>query len=107
MARESSWNSSPPPARLQGLPRSFRDTLPPLAAQFKGRQVDAKPAPTPVYAVLRAWLTAEPVIRREFPRRFATLLQEPAFREGLVKNLSTHPEWEPVLFPKPASPPSR
>lgn len=97
----------PSAALLQGLPRSFRDTLPPLAAQFKGRQVDPKPAPAPAYAVLKAWLTAELAIRREFPRRFAPLLQEPAFRAGLVKNLSTHPEWEPVLFPKPASPPAR
>lgn len=94
----------PSAAFLQKLPRSFRDTVPPLAAQFKGKSVEAKPAALPGYAVLKPWLAAEPSIRREFPKRFAKLAQEPAFREALVKNLASHPEWEPVLFPpKPAS----
>ena len=94
----------PTAAFLQGLPRSFRDTLPPLAAKFKGKSVEPKGVSVPTYAALKPWLTAEPVIRREFPRRFAPLAKDHAFREALVKNLSSHPEWEPVLFPpKPAS----
>ncbi|HSW03156.1 hypothetical protein [Aquabacterium sp.] len=94
----------PTAAFLQGLPRSFRDTLPPLAAKFKGKPVEPKATPAPAYAALKPWLSAEPVIRREFPRRFGALAKDPAFREALVKNLSSHPEWEPVLFPpKPAS----
>ena len=97
----------PTAAFLQGLPRSFRDTLPPLAAHFKGKSVEPKPAPMPTYAALKPWLTAEPAIRREFPRRFVTLAHDPAFREALVKNLASHPEWEPILFPKPASGASR
>ena len=93
---------------LKGLPRSFRDTLPPLAKQFAGKTIEPKPAPALNYAALKPWLTAEPVIRREFPKRFGVLAKDAAFREALVKNLSTHPEWEPVLFPpKPPSSASR
>lgn len=98
----------PSAAFLQGLPRSFRDTLPPLAGQFKGKSVEPKPGPAPTYAALKPWLSAEPAIRREFPKRFAALAKEGTFREALVKNLASHPEWEPVLFPpKPASSASR
>jgi hypothetical protein len=94
----------PTAAFLQGLPRSFRDTLPPLAEKFKGKSVEPKGFSVPSYAALKPWLTAEPAIRREFPRRFAALAKDASFREALVKNLSSHPEWEPVLFPpKPAS----
>lgn len=98
--------SRPSAAFLQKLPRSFRDTLPPLAAQFKGKNVTPQPLPMPAYAALRPWLSAEPAIRREFPRRFAALARDAAFRDALAANLSAHPEWEPVLFPKPASAPA-
>jgi len=92
---------------LPSVPRAFRDTIPSRAAALKGGRVEPKPAPMPGYAALKAWLAAEPVIRREFPRRFITLAKDAAFRDGLVKNLSAHPEWEPILFPKPpASSPS-
>ncbi len=106
-AEKGSIAPRPSAAFLQGLPRSFRDTLPPLAAHFKGKTVEAKPAPMPGYAALKPWLTAEPAIRREFPRRFATLAHDATFREALVKNVASHPEWEPILFPKPASGASR
>jgi len=97
----------PTAAFLQKLPRSFRDTLPPLAAQFKGKALEPKPAPMPGYAALKPWLAAEPAIRREFTKRFVKLAQEPAFRDALVKNMASHPEWEPVLFPpKPATTPA-
>lgn len=92
---------------LPSVPRAFRDTIPSRAAALKGGRVEPKPAPMPGYAALKPWLAAEPVIRREFPRRFSALAKDTAFRDGLVKNLTAHPEWDPVLFPKPpASAPS-
>jgi hypothetical protein len=93
---------------LPAVPRAFRDTIPTRAAALKGTRPEPKAAPMPGYAALKPWLTAEPVIRREFPRRFAALAKDAAFRDGLVKNLAAHPEWEPVLFPPkpPASNPS-
>lgn len=97
----------PVPGFLQGVPRSFRDTIPPRAAQLKGKPAEPKPLPAPTYAALKPWLGAEPVIRREFPRRFRPFARDSAFREGLVKNLAAHPEWEPVLFPpQPPSAPA-
>jgi len=92
---------------LPSVPRAFRDTIPSRAAALKGKRPEPQAAPTPGYGALKAWLTAEPVIRREFPRRFAALAKDAAFRDALVKNLAAHPEWEPILFPKPpASNPS-
>jgi hypothetical protein len=94
---------SPRPAAgfLPSVPRAFRDTIPSRAAALKGQRVEARAAPAPGYAALKGWLSAEPVIRREFPRRFVALARDAAFRDGLVKNLAAHPEWEPILFPKP------
>jgi hypothetical protein len=67
---------------LPAVPRAFRDTIPTRAAALKGTRAEPKAAPTPGYAALKPWLTAEPVIRREFPRRFAALAKDAAFREG-------------------------
>jgi hypothetical protein len=77
----------------------------------KDRQVEPQPAPLPSYEELAEWLSAEPAIRRAFPRRFAARARESAFRSGLAQHLGQHPEWEPVLFPerfiKPTPSPSR
>ena len=95
----------PPAGWLQSLPRAFRDTLPPKAAQFKG--------PPPVlkarlahqahqalsYAALQPWLTAEALVRHDFPTRFAALLQDPEFRSSVLTHLRQHPEWETTLHP--------
>lgn len=81
------------------LPRSFRDTIGRRLSQLAGRPVEGKPLPPPSYADLAPWLAAEPAIRRDFPRRFATLARDPAFRSGLQSHLAAHPEWDAVLNP--------
>ena len=91
--------SRPPPGWLQILPRAFRDTLPPKAAQFKGPPPALKARAALSYAALQPWLTAEAPVRRDFPARFAALLQEPEFRRGVLANLAQHPEWEATLHP--------
>lgn len=96
----------PTPEQLRAVPRAFRDPLPLRAAQFAGKQPTLRPLPAPGYAELQPWLTAEKPLRADFPRRFAPLARDPAFRRALVDNLAAHPEWKPVLFPeapKPAS----
>jgi hypothetical protein len=94
----------PASAWLQRIPRSFRDTVAPRAGLFKGPAPTLRPAAALSYAALQPWLDAEPALRREFPRRFAELLKEPAFRAAVSSHLSQHPEWEPVLYPtRPAS----
>jgi len=99
----------PTPAQMQRVPRGFRDALPLRTAAFKDKAVTAKPAAAPTYADLRDWLAGETALRRPFPRRFAALARDGAFRAGLVEHLARHPEWEPLLFPerftKPASAP--
>ena len=41
-------------------------------------------------------------------QRFIPKAHDPAFRQALVANLRSHPEWDPILFPekyKPKPPP--
>ncbi len=99
----------PDPAWLRTVPRAFRDPIPPRLARFSASAPTPAAQPAPRYENLAAWLQGEPSLRREFPRRFAPLLRDPAFRAEVAKNLGAHPEWEPVLFPerfvKPASAP--
>jgi hypothetical protein len=89
----------PPGAWLARIPRQFRDTLPPRAAQLKGPPPQAKAKGPLSYASLQPWLVAEPSVRQEFPGRFAELLADPAFRESVTTHLSQHPEWESALKP--------
>ena len=86
------------------MPRMFRDRIPSQAARLKDAVVDAAPLPAPSYAALRDWLTAEPTIRHDFPRRFAELARSGAFRSSLEAGLAQHPEWKSVLHPPPARP---
>jgi len=94
----------PTPDFFPALPRPFMDTLPPRAKLFES----ANPAPKPLgaigYADAQPWIDAEPALRRGELPRWRALAREPAFRDGLIAELKTHPEWEPVLFPPaPAS----
>lgn len=94
----------PPADWLAQVPRGFRDTLPHRAALFKDRSVNAAPLPPPTYTMLSDWLAAEPLIRRDFPRRFEPLAQDAAFRRELQARLSAHPEWGRVLNPPERKP---
>ena len=94
----------PPTGWLQRIPRAFRDTLPPRAAQFKGAPPALKLRASLSYAALQPWLTAEPALRRDFPVRFAELLREREFRAALSSRLAQHPEWEPALRPPKPKP---
>jgi hypothetical protein len=91
----------PDPEMLRRIPRPFRDTIPLRAQRFEGKpEVAPKPLPAPDYNALHDWLAAEPALRREFPRRFTPLLREPGFRAAVASHLSSHPEWERILYPE-------
>ena len=94
----------PPADWLARVPRSFRDTLPHRAAAFQDRSVTAAPLAPPTYGMLADWLGAETVIRRDFPRRFEALAQDPAFRRELQARLNAHPEWGRILNPPERKP---
>ena len=91
---------SPPQQFLADLPKPFRDSLPLRADKFKGREVQPKPAPDFTYADVEPWLKSESPFRRQFIERWRVKARNPAFRSALIANLSSHPEWDPVLFPE-------
>jgi hypothetical protein len=93
----------PPPGWLARIPRAFRDTLPSRLAQFKGPPPATRPRPQPGYAEVQAWLSAEPLVRRELPTRWAEWLRDAEFKRAVQARLEQRPEWEPLLRPPPRS----
>jgi hypothetical protein len=87
-------------AFTQGMPRSYRDSLPLRADRYAGRDVKPREAPPFAYDDVRAWIQAEPTLRRPFVKRWRAKAREPAFRSELIAHLNAHMEWDPVLFPE-------
>lgn len=100
----------PTPEFLAKVPRNFRDTLPSRMDKFREREVKVKEAPDFGYADVELWLKAEPSIRRPFVQRWKSkAFKDASFKSGIVANMASHPEWDPVLFPEkylPKEPPS-
>lgn len=90
---------------LKQVPRAFRDPLPLRASALRERPFEPTALPGPTYEHLAPWLSAEPMLRRDFVTRFKPLVHDMAFRSGLQSHLHAHPEWEEVLKPKPAKAP--
>ena len=85
---------------MQFLPRPFMDTLPSRAQLFAGKEVPPKSIGVISYVDARDWLTVpEPALRRAELARWRTLSRDAEFRKALIENLSSHPEWDGVLFP--------
>jgi len=103
--RGGGWKGGVDPSAMQsfvaGIPRPFRDSLPPLAERFAGKEDKALlPAPDFAYADVEGWLNAEAPVRRQFVPRWRPRAENPAFRAALIASLASHPEWDPVLFPE-------
>jgi hypothetical protein len=98
------------PDFLAKMPKYFRDTLPSRMDRFRDQDIKPKDAPDFGYADVELWMKAEAAIRRPFVQRWrAKALKDPAFKAGIVANMSSHMEWDPVLFPEkylPKEPPS-
>jgi hypothetical protein len=94
----------PSHAFVDDMPRSFRDSLPSRLERLRGVQVRPKDAGDFAYADVEPWLKAEPSVRRPLMQRWRAKAREPAFRSALVSNLSSHPEWDPILFPEKYKP---
>jgi len=92
------------PGSMQGfvdeMPRFFRDSLPLRAERFRDQVVKPKEAPEFAYADVERWLKSEPAVRRPLMQRWRARAREPAFRSALIANFSSHPEWDPILFPE-------
>lgn len=88
----------PEAAFMGAMPVVFRDTLPSMLARVAGRKPVLKPAPPPTYTELESWLTLDdPMLRGRFAQRFASRLEDAAFRRAVQGNLARHPEWHPAL----------
>ncbi len=96
------------PEFLAKMPRHYRDSLPSRLDKYRIADVRPKEGPDFTYADVEHWLKAEPSVRRQFVQRYRAKSKDAAFRAGLVANLSSHFEWDPVLFPEkylPKDPP--
>lgn len=89
-----------PAALVAEMPKAFRDSLPLRADKYRERDVQPRAAPDFVYADVELWLKAETPFRRQFLERWRVKARDRAFRSALISNLSSHPEWDPVLFPE-------
>ena len=94
----------PTPDFFQILPRPFMDTLPARAKLFEAQNPTPRQLAALTYADAQAWIDAEPALRRGELPRWRALSRDPGFRDGLIADLKTHPEWEPVLFPPAPTP---
>ncbi|MGB7542762.1 MAG: hypothetical protein WBM28_12195, partial [Burkholderiales bacterium] len=45
-------------------------------------------------------LKADPAVRKNLAKRFQSRAHDKDFRNGLVANLSSHPEWDRILYPE-------
>jgi hypothetical protein len=98
----------PTPAFIAAMPRAYVDNLPSRIGKYKDREANPRATGELTYADVEMWLKAPPEIRRPLMQRFIPKANDLAFRQGLVANLRSHPEWDPILFPekyKPKEPP--
>jgi hypothetical protein len=90
------------------MPKAYMDNLPSRLGKYKDREVNPRATGELAYADVEMWLKAPPEIRRPLMQRFIPKANDPSFRQALVANLRSHPEWDPILFPekyKPKEPP--
>ena len=99
----------PAPAFVAAMPKAYMDNLPSRQAKFKDRETNPRPTGELAYGDVEMWLKAPPEVRRVLMQRFVQKANRDAeFRQALVANLRSHPEWDPILFPekyKPKEPP--
>ena len=88
------------PEFIAEMPRTFRDSLPTRSDRFIAGNIAAKPGPDFDYGEVEGWLKSEPAIRRPLVQRWRGKVRDEAFRAALVANVTSHPEWDPVLFPE-------
>lgn len=93
---------------IAAMPKAYLDNLPSRLGKYKDREVNPRATGELAYADVEMWLKAPVEIRRAVMQRFVPKANDPSFRQALVANLRSHPEWDPILFPekyKPKPPP--
>jgi len=86
---------------LAQLPIAFRDTLPATAAAPATKPLEPRWLRKATYLDIQPWLTAPLAWRTGFIARFRDRLKDRAFFAAMDAHLGLHPEWAPILHPKP------
>ena len=90
----------PAPAFVAAMPKAYLDNLPSRLGKYKDREVSPRATGELAYADVEMWLKAPLEIRRPVMQRFIPKANDPAFRQALVANLKSHPEWDPDPLPR-------
>jgi hypothetical protein len=87
---------------LAQMPIAFRDTLPEKASAGLKTPPEPQPLRKVTYVDIQTWLTMPRDWRAGFITRFRSRLRDPAFFSAMDAQLALHPEWVPILHPKPS-----
>lgn len=91
---------------LQGMPKPFRDALPPGDAPA-GKPLGTQLLRKVNYSDVEGWVNAQADWREGFVPRFRGRLKDTAFFAAMDAHLSQHPEWTLILHPPPPPPPPK
>lgn len=90
----------PSPEFIKAMPAYFRDDLPVFLPRVRDRNIEPAREHEATYAEVEPWLKASMPIRRHLAERFRSRAKDPQFRDKLIENLASHPEWDRILFPE-------
>jgi hypothetical protein len=91
LSADATFVNALPPTFLDPLPAGLGAQLYTVAQPQLVREV--------AYDDVADWLAAPKEWRRGFVRRFRPRLKDPAFFQALDAQMTTHPEWAPILHP--------
>lgn len=94
-------NPRPDAAFVDGMPRPFRDTLPPRLSHFAGKKpAEPRHDHDVTYAEIEPWMKFGRTWRRSLEERFQPRLKDADFRKEVERHISDYPEWDRVLHPE-------
>jgi hypothetical protein len=88
-----------PQSFVEALPVEFKDGLPDLLREFKGRNVPLAEPREFSYNEVEEWLDSVPSVRSLLVAYWKSKVHDRRFRSSLILGLKKHPEWREVLFP--------
>ena len=91
--------SALPQSFVQALPAAFKDALPNLLPELKDSSDQLGGERDFSYSEVQEWLDTVPPVRKLLVDNWEAKSHDPPFRKALIRDLSKHPEWRPVLFP--------
>lgn len=77
----------------------FKDALPDMLSEFKGRNVTLAEPREFSYNEVEEWVDSVPSVRSLLVVNWKTKANDRRFRSSLILGIKKHPEWKEVLFP--------